>query len=206
MATTTSAKTPPPLKGPGIAEIKPDNPPAIREGLYQLRAYLRQSEIARGTLKAGAAQRPAWINGIEPERTSVWLITYLPLPKKSANPAQLKIVAHELKRDELLKDRRHLPSLESLLISRHVLPLVALPPTMPFPSPDKADMFGLAVESIVREKFGLTYKRAVYRGRRPGLRGPDVLWRELQGLYRELAEETGDTYWREVADELSAGA
>jgi hypothetical protein len=63
-------------------------------------------------------------------------------------------------------------------------------------------MFGLAAESWC-EKFA-RLQRANYRGRLPGRRGPDVLWRELEDLLRELADETGDIYWREVADELSS--
>lgn len=202
MAATTSAKSPPPLTGPGFAEIKPHHDAAIRQGLHQLRLYLRQSESARGKPFPGVSKRAGWIIGAEPQRTSIWLITYAPLPP--ANPTRLRIVAHQLNRTELLKDP--IPRLDRLLVSRHVLPLVDLPRTIPFPSPSRADMFGLAVESMVRERFGLVFRRPTYRGRRPGVRGPDVLWRELADLYRELAAETGDTYWREVADELAAGA
>ncbi|MET1087155.1 MAG: hypothetical protein ABWY04_08545 [Arthrobacter sp.] len=213
MATTTSASTPPPLRGAGFAEIKPDNPAAIRDGLNQLRSYLRQSEAAQGA--AGSTSRPAWMIGSEPKRESVWLITYLPWPNTTA-PSHLRVFAYEVNRDRLLlrdpkniykdpKKDRLPPTKDLVKPRRELLPMVVLPPTIPFPSPSRPDMFGLAVESLVREKFGLEYKRANYRGRLPGRRGPDVLWRELEDLFRELADETGDTYWREVADELSYG-
>ena len=214
MATSTSASSPPPLRGAGFAEIKPDNPAAIRDGLNQLRAYLRQSEAAQGA--AGSTSRPAWMSGTEPKRESIWLITYRPWPNPTS-PTRLRVFAYEVDRARLLrrdptnksndpKRDRLPPTKEMVKAPRELLPMVDLPPTIPFPSPSRPDMFGLAVESLVRQKFGLTYKRANYRGRRPGVRGPDVLWRELEELFRELADETGDTYWREVADELSYGA
>jgi hypothetical protein len=211
MAATTSASTPPPLRGAGIAEIKPDNPGAIRAGLNQLRSYLRQSEAAQGPAMPG---RPAWMTGSEPKRETVWLLTYRPWPNASA-PTQLRVFAYEVDRARLLqrdpknksndpkKDR--LPPTTDLVKAPRELPMVDLPLTIPFPRPNKPDMFGLAVERLVREKFGLVYKRARYRGGFPGRKGPDVLWRELEDLFRELADETGDTYWCEVADELSSG-
>ncbi len=207
MTTATSDTTPPPLKGAGLAEIKPDNPAAIRDGLNQLRSYLRQSEAAQGVPKPGGTRRPAWMTGSEPKRESVWLITYLPWPNRTA-PTHLRVFAYEVDRARLLhkdpKTKDRLPPTKDLVKPRReLLPRVELPPTIPFPSPNRPDMFGLAVESLVREKFGLVYKRANYRGRLPGRRGPDVLWRELEDLFRELAHETGDAYWREVADELS---
>ncbi|MEQ7739141.1 hypothetical protein, partial [Escherichia coli] len=107
--TVMAAPTFPPLKDPGIAEIKPHNLAAIRQGLYQLQWYLRESEFARGKPAPGVSKRASWIIGAEPERASVWLITYTPLPEGSRNPSQLRIIAHQLDRGELLKDRRKLP-------------------------------------------------------------------------------------------------
>lgn len=190
------------VTGSGLAEIKPDNGPAIRKGLYQLRAYLQQSEAARASTGPVGGLRAAWMRGSEPQRSSVWLLTYRPWPDRSGTPSHVRVFAHELKRDELLK-KGPLPSLDRLLISRRELPKVELPKVMPFPSPRRADMFGLAVESLVRERFGREFQRPGARRQRPGSKGPDVLWRELEELFRELAEETGDSYWREVADELA---
>lgn len=193
------------ITGPGLAEIKPNNGPGIRKGLYQLRAYLQQSDAARRTGQAaGGAKRPAWMAGSEPERKSVWLVTYSPWSEKSGPPSHVRVFAHELKRDELLK-KGPLPSLERLLISRRELPKVKLPKVMEFPHPNKPDLFGLAVEPYVRERFGQEYQRPLKNRQRLRRKGPDVLWRELEDLFRELAEETGDIYWREVADELSVG-
>lgn len=201
---TTSGTGPAAIRGPGLAEIKPDNGPAIRKGLYQLRAYLQQSEAARGSTPAGGSLRAAWMRGREPGRTSVWLLTYRPWPDRAATPSHVRVFAHELKRDELLK-KGPLPALDRLLISRRELPKVELPKILPFPSPRRPDMFGLAVESLVRERFGREFQRPQARRQGVGRKGPDVLWRELEELFRELADETGDGYWREVADELSAG-
>lgn len=211
MATTTTASSPPPLRGAGLAEIKPDKPAAIRDGLNQLRTYLRQSDAAQGAATPG---RPAWMTGSEPKRKSVWLITYRPWPNATA-PTQLRVFAYEVDRERLLQrdpnNRTKDPKKDRLaptndLVKRpRELDRITLDKFIPFPRPDKQpDMFGLAVESLVREKFGLVYQRANYRGRIPGRRGPDVLWRELEDLLRELADETGDIYWREVADELSS--
>jgi hypothetical protein len=194
----------------GLAEIKPDNGQTIRSGLSQLRDYVRQSDAVRRAGPGSKAGRPSWITGNEPKRESVWLITYRPWPSGSA-ATHVRVFADEVDRARLLhkdpttKDR--LPPTKDLVKPpRELLPMVALPPTIPFPIPDKQpDMFGLAVEPYVRKKFGLAYKRANYRGRIPGRKGPDVLWRELEDLFRELADETGDGYWREIADELSHG-
>lgn len=194
----------PAMTGPGLAEIKPHNDAAIRKGLYQLRRYLQQSKAAQGTAKAaGGTKRQAWMAGREPERTSVWLLTYLPWSAKGP-PSHVRVFAHELKRDELLK-KGPLPGLDRLLISRRELPKVELPKVMPFPHPGRPDMFGLAVEPLVRDRFRQEYQRPLTKRQRVGRRGPDVLWRELEDLFRELANETGDIYWRDVADELSAG-
>lgn len=187
----------------GLAEIKPHNDAAIRRGLYQLRAYLQQSDSAR-TGGAGKAKRQAWMAGSEPERTAVWLITYQPWSAGGA-PTHVRVFAHELKRAELLK-KGQLPGLAQLLISRRELPKVELLRVMPFPHPGKPDLFGLAVEPLVRDRFAQEYRRPLAKRQRTAPHGPDVLWRELEDLFRELAGETGDGYWREVADELSRGA
>ncbi|WP_457946089.1 hypothetical protein ACTAQI_11930 [Pseudarthrobacter sp. alpha12b] len=192
------------LSGPGLAEIKPHTDAAIRKGLYQLRRYVQQSGAAQGTSGAtGGPKRPAWMAGREPDRRSVWLITYSPWAAKGP-PSHVRVFAHELKRDQLLK-KGPLPSLASLLISRRELPMVELPKTMPFPHPSKPDLFGLAVEPLVRQRFAGTFSRAEQNSQRTRRKGPDVLWRELGDLFRELAEETEDGYWREVADELGHG-
>ena len=192
------------ITAPGLAEIKPHNNPAIRKGLYQLRSYLQHSESARGPAKApGGAKRPAWMAGSEPERQSVWLITYSPWPDNSGRPSHVRVFAHEVKRDELLK-KGPLPGLDRLLISKRELPKVELPKTMPFPLPSTPDLFGLAVEPYVRDRFAQAYHRPLVNRQRLRRKGPDVLWRELEELFRELADETGDRYWGEVADELSA--
>lgn len=186
--------------GPGLAEIKPHNDAAIRKGLYQLQRYVQQSAAARGT---STGKRPAWMAGSEPDRTSVWLVTYSPWSDKGP-PTHVRVFAHELKRDDLLK-KGPLPSLERLLVSRRELAKVELPKTMPFPHPGKPDLFGLAVEPLVRQRFAGTFHRPQQRPQRLRRKGPDVLWRELGDLFRELADETGDRYWREVANELSHG-
>ncbi|NUT71256.1 hypothetical protein [Pseudarthrobacter sp. C4D7] len=202
------AGLPAPIRAPGMAEIKPDNGPAIRDGLNQLRAYLRQSDASRRAGPGSRAARPAWMSGTEPQRDSVWLVTYRPWPPGPA-PSQVRIFAHDIARDKLVarstRDDR-LPATKDLVKSRRELPPVPLAKTIPFPSPERQpDMFGLAVEDLVRQQFGRIYKRANYRGRRPGRKGPDVLWRELGDLFHELALETGDGYWHEVADELGHG-
>lgn len=209
MAMTKPGGGPEPLRAPGLAEIKPENGPAIRDGLNQLRSYLRQSEAAQGPAKHGRTNRAAWIVGSEPKRESVWLITYSPWPDR-VSPSHLRVFAREVDRKKLLhKDSRddRLPPTKDLVKSFRELPnMIKLPKSLDFPTPaEQPDMFGLAVEPLVRLEFGKAYKRANYRGRRPGVRGPDVLWRELEELFRELADETGDAYWREVADELSSG-
>lgn len=168
---------------PGLAEIKPHKKPAIRKGLYQLRKYLQKSA---------------------PARKSVWLITYLPQPLNKNKPTHVRIFAHKLKADEL-RASGPLPTLDSLLLSRRELdPLIELPPKIPFPTLDKPDMFGLVIEDYVRDRFERAYGRPRAKKVVPGRKGADVLWNELAGLFRELAAETGDTYWRELSDELLA--
>ncbi|SLK13676.1 hypothetical protein SAMN06272721_11920 [Arthrobacter sp. P2b] len=195
------------ITGPGLAEIKPESPEGIRAGLSQLRDYVWQSEYARGRKPSpraakGAGKRASWIIGQEPDRQAIWLITYLPLPDRRA-PSHVRVFAYEVRRENLPEVGR-LPPTKDLLKPRRVLSDIRLKKFIPFPSPEKQpDMFGLAVEDLVRKEFGKVYKRTNYRGRLPGRRGPDVLWRELEDLFRELAYETGDAYWREVADELS---
>jgi len=200
-----------PLKGPGLAEIKPESPAGIRAGLDQLRDYVWQSKYARGTkpslaaLKAGRGRWGSWANGKEPDRQEVWLITYRPLPDRRS-PTHVRIVAHEVDHTKLPEVGR-LPPTQSLLLYSRTLGEIKLDKFIPFPSPnEQPDMFGLAVEDLVRKEFGKVYKRASYRGRIPGRKGPDVLWRELGDLFYELADETGDGYWHEVADELMQGA
>lgn len=138
-----------------------------------------------------------------PERRSIWLITYLPSPAGTNTPTHVRVFAHKLKREELLK-KGPIPPLDDLVLSRRELPAVGLPPSIPFPSLARPDMFGLAVESIVRDAFEKSYGRpgAPPYKQAVGRHGPDVLWRELAGLFRELAEETGERYWRELAEEL----
>lgn len=204
MDITKLGKGPAQITAAGLAEIKPDNGPAIRKGLHQLRDYLKQSQTARRKAqRPGAVPRAGWMSGPEPERKSVWLITYSPWPEKSAAPTHVRVFAHQVNGDELVKGSS-LPGLDRLLLSRRELPKVQLPTLIPFPPPSKPDLFGLTVESYVRERFALNYKRPLQKGQRVGRRGPDVLWRELQDLFRELANETGDDYWDDVADELSA--
>ncbi|WP_156135142.1 hypothetical protein [Arthrobacter sp. L77] len=176
----------------GLAEIKPHNPPAIRKGLAQLRDYLNQSEIRR---HQNAGQ--------EPKRESIWLLTYLAFPENAKNPTHLRVFAHKIRREELLKSGQ-LPSLDRLILSKRELPRVKLPKFMPFPDMTKPDMFGLAVEDSVRNQFAEVYKRPGTHAQTVNRKGADILWRELAGLYYELGHETGDRYWREVADELSS--
>lgn len=168
---------------PGLAEIKPHKPAAIRKGLAQLRAYLQQRQ------------------GTVPELRSIWLITYLPWPLNTNSPAQVRIFAHKLKIDELMK-KGPISGLDALILSRRELPKVALPPSIPFPSLAKPDMFGMAVEPLVRDRFSQVYQRPQTHQKPLGRHGPDVLWHELAYLLRELADETGDRYWGELADEL----
>lgn len=195
-----------PVTAAGLAEIKPHNDAAIRKGLYQLRAYLLQSNAVRGTGKpsggppSAGAKRPAWIAGSEPARTSVWLVTYSPWSQKGP-PTHVRVFAHELKATELLK-KGPLPALDRLLVSRRELPKIELPKVMPFPHPSKHGLFGLAVEPLVRDRFAGAFQRPLAGRQRVRRKGPDVLWRELGDLFRELADETGDGYWREVADAL----
>ncbi|KQQ90786.1 hypothetical protein [Arthrobacter sp. Leaf137] len=200
-----------PLKGPGLAEIKPESPAGIRAGLYQLRDYVWQNKYALGTKPSAAAARagkgrPAtWMTGKEPDRREVWLITYLPWPDRRS-PTHVQVFVYEVDRTKL-PEMGPLPATKSLVLYRRELSKIKLDKFIPFPSPDKQpEMFGLAVEDRVRTEFGQAYKRSNYRGRLPGRKGPDVLWRELGDLFRELADETGDGYWREVADELMQGA
>lgn len=168
---------------PGLAEIKPHKAPAIRKGLLQLRNYLQKSE---------------------PNRKSVWLITYLPQPAGSDKPTHVRIFAHKLRAEEL-RARGPLPPLDRLLLSRRELsPPLALPATIPFPRLTRPDMFGLAVEPYVRSRFATAYGRPHTHHLPPGRKGADVLWNELAGFFRELAAETGDSYWRELSDELLA--
>ena len=141
MATTTTASSPPPLRGAGLAEIKPDKPAAIRDGLNQLRTYLRQSDAAQGAATPG---RPAWMTGSEPKRKSVWLITYRPWPNATA-PTQLRVFAYEVDRERLLqrdpnnrtkdpkKDR--LAPTNDLVKPPRELDRITLDKFIPFPSP-----------------------------------------------------------------------
>jgi hypothetical protein len=117
----------------------------------------------------------------------------------------VRVFAHKVDEVELVKGASP-PNVDRLLLSRReLLPKIELPKFIPFPHPRKADMFGLAVESCVRDTFAKAYQRPFKERQRVARKGPDVLWRELEDLFRELAEETGDAYWREVADELSLG-
>lgn len=198
------------VDAPGLAEIKPESPQGIRAGLHQLRTYVCQSERARGgppcgTPKTGGkTHRAAWISGTEPQRSSVWLITYLPWPDRQ-KPSHVRVFAYEVERARLLA-KGPLPPTQSLLKSRRELAKVPIPETMKFPVPvEQPDMFGLAIERHVRDEFRSKFRRALDRRQDVGRQGPDVLWLELADLFRELAAETGDTYWREVADELSLG-
>ncbi|MGC0236629.1 hypothetical protein [Arthrobacter sp. SD76] len=54
----------------------------------------------------------------------------------------------------------------------------------------------------MRDRFAGAFQRPLAGRQRVRRKGPDVLWRELGDLFRELADETGDGYWREVADAL----
>lgn len=194
------------VTGAGLAEIKPHKARAIRKGLQQLRDYLQQSEKQRaGSSALAAAWLRAGVGGREPERTSVWLVTYVPSPENSINPKHVRVFAHKLRHD-VLRGHAALPSLDALTLSRRELPMVALPSQIPFPGLNRPDMFGLAVEDLVRQGFATAYGRPGDPKHRQahGLQGPDVLWREMASLYRELAEETGDHYWRELSEELSA--
>jgi len=189
-----------------MAEIKPHKAKAIREGLQQLRRYLKESDQQRAShSKLAAAWLRAGIGRREPERTSVWLLTYLPTPENSLNPRHIRVFAHELKQD-MLRGSARLPSLKDLTRARRELPKLQLPPKINFPGLDKAAMFGLAVEDVIRKGFGQAYGRPGDPRHRQahGLHGPDMLWRETASLYRELAAETGDRYWRELSEELSA--
>ena len=196
------------ITGPGLAEIKPESGPGIRAGLNQLRDYVRQSEVARGKRQPdNRSRRAGWVTGKEPERESVWLITYLPWPNRIA-PTHLQVFAYEVNRKALLEKgpgNDRLPPTQALVKSRRVLDPISLPKKMDFPTPDKPDMFGLAVEPLVRDKFREKYRRAFDRRQDVARKGPDVLWLELEDLFRELADETGDAYWRDVAEVLSGG-
>jgi hypothetical protein len=189
-----------PMSKTGIAEIKPHKDAQIRKGLYQLRNYLFQMRHPR------------------PRRVgSAWLLTYLPGPvtgsSSHAGPT-IQVIAHRINRRLLLPDSIRTPQalrsappppgLAALTEFRATLrPLQlpkVLPSTMPFPTLAQPDMFGLAVEDPIRkqfrEHFGITVlKMAVTRA--------DVQW-ELAQLYGELARATGDSYWRDVANELSS--
>lgn len=183
----------------GIAEIKPHKDAQIRKGLYQLRNYLFQMGYPRR-------------RRVE----SAWLLTYLPGPaagsSRQVGPT-IQVLAHRINRAKLLpptitSDAALLraappPDLSTLTEFRAALkPLHLprfLPSTMPFPTLAHPDMFGLAVEDPIRkqfrEHFGITVlKMPVTRA--------DVQW-ELAQLYGELARATGDSYWREVAGELT---
>lgn len=189
---------------PGLAEIKPHKAPAIRKGLQQLREYLQKSESRhKAATSPGTAFRQSGPSGGEPARMSVWLVTYLPWPSDTNQPTHVRIFAHKLRRDELLRNGP-LPGLESLTLSRRELPRVELPPSIPFPRLSAPDMFGMAVEPRVRDQFAKVYRRPQTHRQALGRKGADVLWRELAGLFAELANETGDGYWRELSDELTA--
>lgn len=168
---------------PGLAEIKPHKAAAIRKGLQQLRDYLQRMQ------------------GSAPVRRSVWLITYLPWPSNTNSPSHLRVFAHKVKREDLLK-KGPLPSLDALTLSRRELPRVPLPKYIAFPSLARPDMFGLAVEPIVRDIFARQYQRPRTHEDPAGTHGADVLWREMSDHFRALGDETGDSYWRELAEEL----
>jgi hypothetical protein len=200
-----------PIDAPGLAEIKPESPQSIRAGLYQLREYLWMSEYARGRTpskgaekRADQAKRATWLAGKKPDRTSIWLVTYLPWPDRAA-PQHVRVFAYEVRREQL-PEIGPLPSTTTVLKSRRELTPVKLDKYLPFPTPDKQpDMFGLAVEPLVRTEFRKNYDRVSAKIQDLGRQGPDVLWLELADLFRELADETGDGYWGELADELAAG-
>ena len=188
-----------PINEPGIAEIKPHKDAAIRKGLYQLRRYLRSSKPQR-------TGRPLAADAGQAQGRSVWLITYLPWPENTLKPAQVRVFAHKLDEARLTGGGKgDIPPFDSLVRSRRELSPIQLPPTILFPTLDKPDMFGMAVEDFVRKQFATAYVRPRTYHVRHGRRGADVLWNELSGLFRELAAETGDTYWRELSDELLAG-
>lgn len=180
------------LSGVGVAEIKPHKDAQIRRGLHQLRDYLYAD--------------PAMQTG----RGTAWLITYLPVPGPTKGPRggtgqALRVIAHEINQALLLPARttsyrrRTIPGLDSLTVSRRVLETLPLPQTMPFPTPAQPDLFGLAVEDRVRRHFR---RQLGIRTQRRSTTRADIHW-ELSELYRAIAQETGDAYWREVAQELA---
>lgn len=187
----------------GLAEIKPHKAAAIRKGLQQLRDYLKGSEVVRRGNNPLSTAFPWAVPAREPERKSVWLITYLPWPANAEAPTHVRLFAHKLRREALLAEGK-IPDLDHLTLSRRELPKIKLPKSIPFPPLTAPDMFGLAVEPLVRRGFAEVYQRPGTHQQRQGRKGADILWGELADLFRELADETGDAYFRELADELMA--
>lgn len=187
----------------GMAEIKPHHAKGIRQGLKQLRDYLSESQQTRTARPARAQVFGQGIPpGSEPARRSVWLITYLPEPENTKSPQRLRLYAHRLNPRLLMQ--WPMPGLDSMTLYRRELGVLSLT-GRGFPTLNEPDRFGRAVEGPIRQRFIATFKRPGdprYR-QAQGSHGPDILWRELAGLFQELANVTGDTYWREVAEELS---
>lgn len=190
------------INKPGLAEIKPHKAAAIRKGLRQLWGYIRENTEKNSKVPT------------EPKRDSVWLITYL--PSSAVQPSHLRVFAHEIDKNKLMRSavvpgtkgarpKVLIPKFETLVLSRRELPQINLPKTIGFPKLDKPDFFGLAVEDLIRKAFRKAYARPLSRKLQEGRKGADILWNELAGLFRELAEETGDPYWRELSAELTAG-
>lgn len=183
-ATTRPSDRPTPrITGPGLAEIKPHHPRAIREGLGQLHARLR---------------------GPYTRHPDYWLLTYRAQPAGADRPSSVRIVAHRI--DPQALGRLGPAGDRSRLITATTEFDAPLPPVIRFPPTSQPAMFGMAVEDVVRSAFGKRFRRVADRalpagGNRPG---PDVLWKELAEFYRELAAETGDGYWSALADELAA--
>lgn len=174
------------ITGPGLAEIKPHHVRGMRSGLAQLKVRLRT----------------------HPGHPALWLVTYQPLPAEGGRVRRVRIVAHEVD-PARLRAATSLSDPTAFLRCRTVLATPLLPGTMPFPDPmARPALFGLAVEDLVRRAFVGAFPRTGTKGLPAGGErpGPDILWRELADLYREVAVQTGDRYWSDLAGELAGPA
>jgi hypothetical protein len=160
---------PPPIKRPGIAEIKPHTKSGIAAGERQLRGR----------------------RGI-PSHYDRWLVTYrLVVPPSRSGPGRAQVLAYRVTPG---KPRE----------GPWDLGVARIPATIPFPRPTNPAFFGMAIEGIVRGVF----KQALPKGAAPlpgtggARRGVDVRWNELAYFYNELASETADPFYRELAAEL----
>ncbi|MFK4088245.1 hypothetical protein ACI2LF_29300 [Kribbella sp. NPDC020789] len=177
------------LDKPGFVEIKPHTRSGIKSGLTQLARRLRTANLTCGVLATYLGVGP----GAAPIRKGKarFVRVYGVLVDLTVTP--VPVVAQY-----------------SRAAQWHYLGLAPLPDKIDHPPVDHAPAFGWAVEPVVqRQVMNIvtlrTPKKTWTPMGGPG-HGPDIMYTELAGFYRELAHELRDPLYAELAAELETMA